>query len=60
MILLEDILKLHDESIKDFGVAKGIIDLGLLESALAKRFKLLVEKTCIQHPLKKLQLLEKV
>jgi death on curing protein len=39
MILLDDILKLHDVSIEDFGGAKGIRDVGLLESALARPFQ---------------------
>jgi death on curing protein len=39
MILLDDILKLHDASIEDFGGVKGIRDLGLLESALARPFQ---------------------
>lgn len=34
MILVEDILKLHDASIDDFGGVKGIRDMGLLESAV--------------------------
>lgn len=39
MILLEDVLKLHDKSIDDFGGAKGIRDSGMLESALARPFQ---------------------
>jgi death on curing protein len=39
MILIEDVLKLHDKSIDDFGGAKGIRDTGLLESALARPFQ---------------------
>jgi len=39
MILAEDVLKLHDRSIDDFGGAKGIRDTGLLESALARPFQ---------------------
>lgn len=39
MILLEDVLKLHDASIEDFGGARGIRDSGLLESALARPFQ---------------------
>jgi death on curing protein len=33
MILIDDILKLHEASIDDFGGTKGIRDMGLLESA---------------------------
>ena len=57
MILLDDVLNLHDASIEDFGGAKGVRDMGLLESYL---FKLLQEKIYIQQQLKKLQQLEKV
>jgi hypothetical protein len=35
MILINDILTLHDMSIEMFGGSKGIRDLGLLESAIA-------------------------
>ncbi len=39
MILLEDVLNLHDLSIKDFGGSSGVRDLGLLESAIARPFQ---------------------
>ena len=39
MILLDDILILHDKSIEMYGGAKGIRDLGLLESAIARPFQ---------------------
>ena len=39
MILVEDVIKLHDKSIDDFGGAKGVRDTGLLESALARPFQ---------------------
>jgi death-on-curing protein len=39
MILLDDVLNLHDASIEDFGGAKGVRDMGLLESALARPFQ---------------------
>ncbi len=39
MILLEDILKLHDFSIQQYGGASGIRDIGLLESAIARPFQ---------------------
>ena len=39
MILIDDVLKLHNKSIDDFGGAKGIRDIGLLESALARPFQ---------------------
>lgn len=39
MILVQDILILHDASIEDFGGGNGIRDMGLLESALARPFQ---------------------
>ena len=39
MILIVDVLRLHDASINDFGGSKGIRDLGLLESAIARSFQ---------------------
>lgn len=39
MILIEDILELHERSITDFGGAHGIRDLGVLESAIARPFQ---------------------
>lgn len=39
MILVDDVLKLHEASIEDFGGANGIRDLGLLESAIARPFQ---------------------
>lgn len=39
MILVNDILLLHEFSIKDYGGASGIRDLALLESAIARPFQ---------------------
>lgn len=39
MILTEDVLKLHELSIRDFGGSNGIRDFGLLESAIARPFQ---------------------
>jgi death on curing protein len=39
MILLDDILELHELSIKYYGGGSGIRDLGLLESAIARPFQ---------------------
>ena len=39
MIILNDVLELHEKSIKDFGGSQGIRDIGLLESALARPFQ---------------------
>ncbi|HEV8084534.1 MAG TPA: hypothetical protein VGP55_15105 [Chitinophagaceae bacterium] len=36
MILLEDLLTLHDFSIKGFGGLSGVRDINLLESAIAR------------------------
>ncbi len=38
MILIDDILELHNKSIDDFGGSYGIRDIGLLESAIARPF----------------------
>ncbi len=39
MIILADILVLHEKSINDFGGSHGIRDIGLLESAIARPFQ---------------------
>jgi len=39
MILLNDVLDLHDKSIEVYGGSKGIRDIGLLESAIARPFQ---------------------
>ena len=39
MILVEDILKLHQASIIDYGGGEGVRDIGLLESAIARPFQ---------------------
>lgn len=39
MILIADILLLHQKSIDDFGGSHGIRDAGLLEAALARPFQ---------------------
>ncbi len=39
MILIDDILKVHQYSIDNFGGASGIRDLGGLESAVARPFQ---------------------
>jgi death on curing protein len=38
MILLEDILAIHEKSLLDYGGGSGVRDLGLLESAIARPF----------------------
>ncbi|MCW3114201.1 MAG: death on curing protein [Segetibacter sp.] len=39
MILIEDIVEMHDKSVNDFGGMHGIRDQGLLESAIARPFQ---------------------
>jgi death-on-curing protein len=39
MILIEDILAIHNASIEVFGGSKGIRDIGMLESAIARPFQ---------------------
>lgn len=39
MISIDDILKLHNRSILDFGGSYGIREIGLLESAIARPFQ---------------------
>jgi death-on-curing protein len=39
VILINDILELHEKSIVDFGGSHGIRDIGLLESAIARPFQ---------------------
>lgn len=60
MILIEDILNLHEQSIKNFGGSSGIRDIGLLNLRLRDLFKLLVEKIYIHLLLIKPQPWEKV
>jgi death-on-curing protein len=53
MILLEDVLLLHEFSIKDFGGASGIRDIGLLESAIARPFQTFGGKDLYPSPFDK-------
>jgi death on curing protein len=39
MILIEDILNLHEKSLEDYGGGSGIRDIGLLESDIARPFQ---------------------
>jgi len=39
MITLEEILRIHDLSIKDYGGSAGVRDLNLIESAVARPFQ---------------------
>jgi death on curing protein len=56
MILIEDILMVHQFSIDKFGGSNGVRDTGSLESAIARPFQTFGGKTCIQPFLKKQQL----
>ena len=60
MILVGDVLRLHDASINDFGGSKGVRDLGLLESAIANLFKHLTGNIYISLLLRWLRLWVKV
>ncbi|MCH5596601.1 type II toxin-antitoxin system death-on-curing family toxin [Niabella ginsengisoli] len=53
MISLEDVLNLHDLSIDDFGGAKGVRDIGLLESAIARPFQTFSGDFLYPSPLEK-------
>lgn len=50
MILLEDILAIHNSSIEVFGGSKGIRDLGMLESAIARPFQTFGGLDLYPHP----------
>jgi len=39
MILIEDVLTVHELSIKDYGGGHGVRNSGLLESAIARPFQ---------------------
>jgi death-on-curing protein len=39
MITLSEVLQLHERSIKDYGGSKGVRDINLLESAIARPFQ---------------------
>ncbi len=39
MILVEDVLTIHENSITDYGGSRGVRDMGLLESAIARPFQ---------------------
>lgn len=61
MILIEDVLILHEFSIQDFGGSSGVRDIGLLESAIARPFQTFGdEENYMCHPLIRQQRLEKV
>jgi len=53
MILIDDILNLHDRSIEIYGGAKGIRDLGLLESAIARPFQTFGGEDLYPSPIEK-------
>ena len=53
MILIEDVLTIHEFSIKDFGGSSGIRDIGLLESAIAQPFQTFGGEELYPSPLDK-------
>ncbi len=53
MILIEDVLKLHNFSINDYGGAVGIRDIGLLESAIARPFQTFDGEDLYKTPIEK-------
>lgn len=53
MISLDDILKLHNASIQDYGGTPGIRDAGLLASALARPFQTFDRKELYPTPIEK-------
>ena len=53
MISIEDILNLHELSIKLYGGSKGIRDLGLLESAIARPFQSFAGEDLYSSPVEK-------
>ena len=53
MIVLEDVLLLHQKSIIDFGGADGVRDAGLLEAALARPFQTFGGEDLYSTPIEK-------
>ena len=53
MILIDDILNLHEYSIRDYGGAKGIRDMGLLESAIARPYQTFGGEYLYKDPIQK-------
>jgi death-on-curing protein len=53
VIAIQDILLLHMASIERYGGAKGIRDLGLLESAIARPFQTFEGEALYPHPIDK-------
>jgi len=53
MISIDDILLLHERSIKDYGGSKGVRDLGLFESSIARPFQTFAGNDLYNDALKK-------
>lgn len=53
MILIEDVLKLHELSIQMYGGSYGIRDRGLLESAIARPFQSFGGEDLYPNPVEK-------
>ena len=39
MIIIDEVFELHEKSIRDYGGSRGLRDIGLLQSALARPFQ---------------------
>jgi len=57
MISLNEVLQLHENSIRDYGGSLGIRDMNLLESAMARPFQTFAGTELYPTFLKKLLLL---
>ncbi len=55
MIFLDEVMQLHDKSIKDYGGSYGIRDTNLLESAIARPYQSFGDVEFYPTPLKKRQ-----
>ena len=53
MINSEEVIKIHDLLIDEFGGSKGIRDIGLLESAIARPFQTFDDKDLYSTPVEK-------
>lgn len=53
MITLDEVLRLHEKSIQDYGGTSGIRDTNMLESAIARPFQSFDVQSCILLLLKK-------
>jgi len=54
MIDIQDVIRIHEILIDNFGGSQGIRDRGLLESAISRPFQTFDKKICILIRLRKL------